>query len=337
MQPIEISASGLVTGLGWTAPASCAAIRAGITRNQETNFVLGYEPLIGVPVEMSPPLSGREKLLQMSVLAVGECLEELEPELRATVPVILCLPEEGRPGQSEAMDGRFLFELRYCLGLEANLLTRALVPLGRVSGAQGLIEADALLQAGHEACVIVGVDSLLTLETLVAYHDLGRLKTESNADGFIPGEAVAAVLVRRPKASTASLQCLSVGTGLEPAPLGSGEPLRAEGLSRAVRHALDEAHLQPKDLDFRIADLSGEQYGFKEASLAMTRVMRAPKQRFETWHPAECVGEVGAAIIPLMLAVALAARRRGYAAGARLLCHASSDGPERAAVVLQAA
>jgi 3-oxoacyl-[acyl-carrier-protein] synthase-1 len=87
-------------------------------------------------------------------------------------------------------------------------------------------------------------------------------------------------------------------------------------------------------VDYRITDSNGEQYWFKEAALALTRTLRVRKERFEIWHPADCIGDVGAAVVPCILGIALAAARKSYAPGRGSLCHFSGDGSERFALVL---
>jgi 3-oxoacyl-[acyl-carrier-protein] synthase-1 len=43
--------------------------------------------------------------------------------------------------------------------------------------------------------VLVGVDSLMTAGTLDHFHKQRRLLTAHNSDGFLPGEAAAALLL----------------------------------------------------------------------------------------------------------------------------------------------
>ena len=69
--------------------------------------------------------------------------------------------------------------------------------------------------------------------------------------------------------------------------------------------------------------------------MALTRVVRKVKPRFDLWHPGDCIGEVGSAIGACVLAVALAATRKGYAPGRCILCHFGNDEGERAALVLE--
>jgi 3-oxoacyl-[acyl-carrier-protein] synthase I len=183
--------------------------------------------------------------------------------------------------------------------------------------------------------VVAGVDSLLVGLTLNAYNKAGRLLTEANSNGFIPGEAAASVLVGPSSVPGPRLTCRGLGYGSEPAPILSEEPLRADGLREAIINAFQDASATWEDIDYRITDANGEQYWFKEASLALTRTMRIRKVEMDLWHPADCVGEIGAAVVPCVLGVALYADRKCYAPGPGVLCHFSADGPERGVLVLQ--
>ena len=69
----------------------------------------------------------------------------------------------------------------------------------------------------------------------------------------------------------------------------------------------------------------------KEAALAVTRLIRDPMSEAELWHPADCVGEIGAAAGPLAVTLAATACAKGYAAATRILCHLSNDSAERSA------
>ena len=86
--------------------------------------------------------------------------------------------------------------------------------------------------------------------------------------------------------------------------------------------------------DYRITDANGEQYVFKEAALAITRILRVRKEEFDIWHPAECVGEIGSAVVPCSLGFALTASRKKYAPGNCVLCHFGNDAGERGAIVM---
>ncbi|MCI5130115.1 MAG: hypothetical protein D3904_01030, partial [Candidatus Electrothrix sp. EH2] len=158
-----------------------------------------------------------------------------------------------------------------------------------------------------------------------------RLLTEKHSNGFIPGEAGAAVLLGR---RDAGLMIQGIGFGEEKAHIESEEPTRAEGLTQAFQAAFTAAGLSMRNMHYRLTDANGEQYKFKEGDLAVTRSLRDHKGEIDIWHPIECIGEVGAAIVPVVLAVAEAAARKNYAFGKNVLCHFSDDSGERAAMIL---
>jgi len=128
---------------------------------------------------------------------------------------------------------------------------------------------------------------------------------------------------------------MGIGMASEPAPIGSGEPLRADGLTAAIRAALQDAAVEMHQIDFRVTDISGEQYYFKEAALALSRILRQRKAEFDIWHPAECIGESGSVAGLVAVIVADAASKRAYAPGPMVLCHMSDDVGDRAAIVLR--
>jgi 3-oxoacyl-[acyl-carrier-protein] synthase I len=336
MQPIAILNAGMVTSVGFTAPASCAAIRVGITGFAETRFMFDGERLIGSPVPFEEGWRGREKLLQMVVPAIDECLTGIDPEQCRKISFILCLAEEDRPGRFPGLDDGFFREIQQRLG-RTFAPQSYLVARGRIGAVQAIDYARRLIAAGHPYCVVAGVDTYLVAQTLSAFRDERRLMTAENSNGFIPGEAAAAVLLGPAGSAAGRLACVGIGYGSEPAPLGSGAPSRADGLVAAFHAAFADCGMTIGQTGYRLTDLSGEQYGFKEAALAMTRTLRDRKEEYDIWHPADCIGEVGAAAVPAVLGVALFAAGKGYAPGPRVLCHFAGNGAERAALVLAAA
>ncbi len=334
MGAIAIYSSGMVTAVGLDAPASCAAIRVGISGAVETRFLFADEWLQGCPVPLDEPRQEIEKLRRMVVLALEECLA-VAPAPLNEYPLLLCLAEKDRPGRLTGLDHELLGAIAADLAGDVHPDSR-LYSAGRVGGVQALDQARRLIAAGAPGCVVAGVDTYLLTRTLTAYDAAGRLITAENSNGFIPGEAAAAVLVgpvRRQ--SEPQLLCLGLGFGREPAPWASEDPLRAEGLTDAIKAAFADGRCDYGDVDFRLTDNNGEAYGFKDGTLAVTRTLRDRKEEFDIWHPVECVGEVGAAMVPLMIGVMQAATAKNYAPGPGALCHVSGEGDERAAWILQ--
>jgi 3-oxoacyl-[acyl-carrier-protein] synthase-1 len=333
--PVTILDAGMVTSVGFNAPASCAAIRVGITGFVETHFLFAGEWLLGGSVFFERPWQGREKLLHMIVPAIEECIKNIDHISTTEIPLILCVAEPDRSGRFPDLDERFLREVQARMDKQFHPAS-TLIANGRIGGVQGVDQACKLIAEGWPFCVVAGVDSFLTAETLAAYNKNRRLQTADNSDGFIPGEAGAAVLLGSVvQTAIPHMQCLGTGYGEERATIDSEEPLRSDGLVQAFTLALADSGKKFQDLDYRITDISGEQYGFKEAALVLNRLLRVRKEEFDIWHPSDCIGEVGAAIVPIMLGIALTAAQKGYAPGPGVLCHVSSDTTERAAMILR--
>lgn len=338
MIDLVMAACGMATSVGLSAPAACAAIRCGLTNFNEIRFMDSHgQWLIGAEVPLENPWRGRAKLSHLAALAVKEATVGLDGNALRQTPLVLCLAHPERPGRILEQDQHLLLEICQQVGtdFDAQSLT---IANDRVGGVQALAKAHELLATGrYRHCLVAGVDSYLTGATLAAYEKENRLLTEKNSDGFIPGEAGAAVLLTTARqAPEAAIAIQGWGSGQEPAHLGADLPLRGDGLAAAIKNALAMAGCDLGDLDYRICDLSGEQYYFKEAALALLRLLRKRKEEFDIWHPAECIGETGAAIVPVMLAVAAAAAAKGYAKGPRVLLHCANDDGRRGALVLSA-
>lgn len=337
MKPLVLRASGMATAVGPTSAATCAALRAGINGFAETHFLdEAGEPIHGSAVPLESPLRGREKLVRLAAAAVSECLQAAGDIASNEIPLLLCVAEKNRPGRLSGLDDLLPREI------EAELQVRfhpksSVMAEGRIAGAHAMKSAERwIYEERRPFCILAGVDSYLVAATVSAYDDRGRLLTSRNSDGFLPGEGAAAILLAaQGKAAQSELCCTGIGMGKEKATVASEEPLRADGLVEAVKTALADAEATLDQTDYRIADVSGEQYGFKEAALLVARALRSRKVSFPLWHPSDCIGEVGAAIVPCVLGVALAAARKGYAPGRGVLCHFGNDDGSRAAMILR--
>ena len=191
---------------------------------------------------------------------------------------------------------------------------------------------------------MAGIDSFLVGPTLSAYDAKYRLLTTANSNGFIPGEAGAAVLLGAPdSAADSQFCCIAIGFGHEKVTIESKDPFRGDGLTEAFRNLQRDGVVSLDDTDYRYTDCNGEQYGFKNDRLAYSRTARKLKARFDHLHPADSVGEIGASVVPCILGLALTAARKGYASGPGegpepgkgVLCHFSNDEGERAALILR--
>lgn len=348
---LAVVGAGMVSALGFNGPANWAAMRAkicGLRQRQPTDPHSG-EPLSVGRADVPQWWEGVAKYADILAAPILECLLQAErlglaPAVVAHVPVIVALSEPDRIGRPEHLEVELVTELTARLGpLHADSST---IARGRSGGVLALDLAARLLRAGRSACCIVaGVDSFLHLAGFEPLIDRGRLLTPDNSNGFFAGEAGAAVLVTGGRNfRCGELHVLGLGMAKEAAVIESDEPLRAEGLTAAIRAALRAADMTMLDIAYRLTDLNGERYKFKESMLAMARLNRkvdergreAPEdQTLELWHPIEFTGEIGAAIMPCLLGLAWQAGRGGWAPGPTSLCHLSDDDGDRAAAVLR--
>lgn len=322
---LEIIDAGMVTAVGLDAASSCAAMRGKIDGFQETRFIASSgEWLTGAPVPLPRNWIGLKRLAHLAAGAIHDIFEST-PDARNQCSLILCLAEEGRPGTLTPDSAKLAGLIGDIIDIPAKTKTRVIAH-GRPSGIVALEQARRILQRGEAPYVlIVGVDSYLSGVSVAHYLANERLLTPDNANGFIPGEAAAAVLVSATKPGALALG--GVGLARELATIYNKEelPLRADGMTEAYRLAMEQAGVTLAQVNYRIADLIGEQYFFKQTALAALRLERDRKAFQDLWSPAESLGNVGAAVVPMMIGMALAAQQKGYSGGTPVLIEASGD------------
>ena len=333
---LAIRRVGLVTSVGLTAEASCAAFRTKSSNPTETRFIdSDGEWIMAHQVALEQPWRGLTKLAKMAALAIEEALEDLPRAQWVSNPLVLSVAEAERPGRLAGLDDELLLKIQRELG-GVFAKASAVVTQGRVGVAVALMQARNLIkQGGYVRVLIATTDSLLSWPTLSHYEREDRLLTARNSNGFLPGEAAGALLVQAAAGKAGELVCSGIGFGREAAHLDSGDPLRADGLAQAIKSALADAGCAMHDMDYRITDVSGEQYYFKEAALALSRTLRQRKETFDIWHPAESTGETGATAGAAVIALAHAACRKAFTLGPNILAHMANDAGQRAALSLQ--
>jgi 3-oxoacyl-[acyl-carrier-protein] synthase-1 len=330
---VAVLCTGLVTSVGLSAPATCAAIRAKISNPTETRFIDARgDWLAAHQVQLEKPWRGRTRLAKMASMAIQECLASVDRNERAKIPLLLCVAERSRPGRMDGLDDLLFDDIAQELGVKFSAKSD-LIPHGRVSGAVAMERARAMLRDGLPQVLIAAVDSLLGWPTLSVYQRQDRLLSAENSNGFVAGEGAGALLIGR-DTGNGEPRCVGIGFGTEDAVVDSDKPLRGDGLTSAINHALTDAGCALHELDLRVTDLSGEQYYFKEASVALSRSLREHKESLPLWHPAESCGEGGAIAGPVCVAVAARAASMGYAPGPGALLHFAADDGARGALIM---
>lgn len=337
MTRLAVIATGMVTPVGLNSAASCAAMRAGISGVAFEGVwdVESGDYISAGKVELPHWWVGLGKLAELVVPAINECLQAAKQTPPTSIPILLGVADRNRPHRFARLEESLLQLVESRLNLAHNP-DSILIPLDRVSGVVAIDHAQKILKSGRSnLCIIAGVDSFVQQNVVDAYNAQRRVLTPGNPDGFIPGEAGCAVLLALAgDPNRDELEILGTGAAKEDAGIDSGIPTRADALTESIRSALAQANLAMHDTAYRITDLNGEQFKFKEAAFAEGRLMQKKLvEIYDLWHPNEYLGDVGAAIVPCVLGVAFVAGQKEYAPGPRAICHFSNDDGRRAAVV----
>ena len=333
--PIGVSCLSLVCPVGFTPEGATAALRAGLDGFTDLPYAdSAGEPIVGALVPGLPAdLRGRARLVELLAVAVERAGPRLPGGLAAAdLPLILCTREPGPAGPD--VEG-VLSEAEARLRVRFRRDGSARVARGPVGAFEAVAQARRLLNDRRtEACLVAAVDTHMDARVLHGLDESRRLKTAVHTDGVIPGEAACVALVSRRAMTPTWLPVRGLGFAEETATVLNDEPLLGKGLASAVRAALDEAGLTLYEVDFRLSDVAGESYAFEELVLAQLRLTRRPRQSQELWHPADRVGDCGAAAGLIQLCWAEQALARGYAPGRVALAHGSAATGARAAAVL---
>lgn len=333
---IFVSATGMVTAIGNTADATCAAMRAEIAGFQEIPFVDGAgRIIIGAPARNAvAPKLGIPMFVEMVSLSIEQCLKDRSI---CEIPLLIGLPLKDETGRPRGLDQRMLSDLENRLG-QALHPSSGVVPLGGVSCFHALLSAARILSEGHcNECLVCGVDSLINGPSLKALERKNRLKTDTNPDGLIPGEAASCILVSRKKQGDGGNKTIICGFGFstEDVDLTSNEPVTGVGLASAIKAALSDSGMNMGNIDFRFSDITGERRAFQEANYALGRVLRERKEKFPFLHLMDTIGSVGAAAGCCIIAHLKHLFERDAAPGETALCETSSNDGARAVVIVQ--
>jgi 3-oxoacyl-[acyl-carrier-protein] synthase-1 len=350
---VVLTGIGMRAALGGHAVQVAASVRAGLSRLREWS---DYETRDGplVTAFTDPNLGDRawpEKALELLQQPLAEALagaqladftEVCRPNGSGRARAYVATPYADRPGTGEEAFkelGQTLGEDLFGEGVSVPL---ELVAMDHAAGAVATARACEALQRGEaDWCIVSGVDSFLEGGMLDALLAADRLKTRSVPSGLIPGEGGAVLVLetatsaRRRKAPVLA-HIDAVALEREEARWSPEAPVSGRALVRAIERATDAAG-GPAAFTRVIADLNGERWRFLEWALAESRLSDHLPRGWRLWHPADAMGDVGAAFCPVAAGLAVRAFARRYAGGGKVLVVASSERGERAALALAAA
>ena len=194
-----VVSTGMVCPVGLTGAAACEAMRADIAMLEELSYCDNQgEPIIGAVVPgLVPELSRKDRLLEMLVMALADCLGDDPSISTLEIPLLVGLAEENRPGGGASLADTVVAEMQTTLGRKFRPNRSGAIPKGHTSGFEALrIAREWLRNSDIPGCLVCGVDSYVNANSLLWLDQHWRLKTPANQHGLIPGEAAAAVLVQ---------------------------------------------------------------------------------------------------------------------------------------------
>jgi 3-oxoacyl-[acyl-carrier-protein] synthase-1 len=331
---IAIVSVGAKTAVGLNARQTAFLLRAGFPAMTESPLANAEgEPITMAFVPtMDGWLTGAERL---SALARGPFEEAIAPlgDIVADVHVAIdegCLDAALTIHLLEAMVKRVMPAARVQVEARGEAAPGALIPTA----------IQALESRRSEVVVIGGVHSDHDPRAIAALEASGRLFSRDNLDARIPGEAAAFfVLMRAGDVARRRLapmaRVLGVGAGRERArPDNDHSAHEARGLTAAVKHATAQLLADGRTVGWTLNDLTSEMRRLYEWQSVFIRTQNILGNPYYIDSPAQRIGYLGAAAIPLFVAMASTAWRHGYAPSPLALATAGNDGGDRAALVL---
>ncbi len=334
MSNVAIVSVGARTAVGLNARQTGFLLRAGFPAMTESPLAGGD----GEPITMAfvPTIDGAlTGVERLCALARAPFDEAIAPVRDAAAEVHVAIDEE-------CPDAALTIQV-----LEA-MLQRAM-PAARVTVvARGEAAPGALVPAAIQALetrradvvVIGGVHSDHDPRAIAALEASGRLFSRDNLDARIPGEAAAFfVLMRAPDAARQRLaplaRVLGVGVGRERArPDNDHLAHEARGLTAAVKQATAQLAADGRTAGWMLNDLTSEMRRLYEWQSVFVRTQNILGNPYHIDSPAQRIGYLGAAALPLFVSMAATAWRHGYAPSPLALATAGNDGGDRAALVL---
>lgn len=233
-------------------------------------------------------------------LAAAALTEILPSCSESPLSLFLAGPE---PIPCSVIEGHFLTLLSKAAPGRIDPVSSRLIATGRPGGLQAIELAFRYFSQINATQVLIGgVDSLIDLHLLGLLTREDRILASGIADGFVPGEGAAFILLSTVETGQ------TIGVVRKPAITAerghrySEEPYRGEGLAEAFNQALQNYSGSPIEKVY--SGMNGESFGAKEYGVSMMRNQRKLSASFKHEHPADCFGDLGAAMGPILVGLA---------------------------------
>jgi len=345
---LYIAGIGMITPVGFDAPSTAAAVKAGISAYAESDFYddeFNKIKLATVPEAILDDCLNEEllrgeldsrqaRMLQLSKSAI----EEIKPKMpkNGKIPLILSVPEQDENTDCK-LEKTFIENLVLQSDINIDLNASRIVSNGRSGGLVAIKLAFRVLEStGVQFVLVGGIDTFFDKNKLDILASSGRLLTNEAVDGFVPGEAAAFILLTT-NSSHMGMQNLpslfEPGLGEEEGHIYSETNYTGDGLSDAVRTAISLACVS--GIKKIYTSMNGEHFWAKEYGVAVSRNRQAFDEDVKHEHPAEFYGDAGAATGVILVGLAVVDMRLyNYRAPCLICC--SSDRVFRSAIITMA-
>lgn len=218
-----------------------------------------------------------------------------------------------------------------------------------------LQEVCHILQSSDEfdAMIFTGVDSLLEADSLRAWHANQGLSARGHDIGFVPGEGAAAIMLRRESDLKPDDKILARIRSISAAKAASDSP---NELAKTIDNVLSQAQIKPKDIpaiihntgnriedELEWHDVAQQHFGSQLTQQQRIEIMRGqldPADLPEHKGPRRLQlplvwGDVGAAALPMQIAVAIGGFAMPSLQADRFLLVEAGEGNGRGALLLE--
>lgn len=316
---LYIADTGMITPIGVNTQMTLASLNAGISAYQDSQYMnRSYVKMktaviptdaIEIPEVESDKILAKQarykRMLGIASTALTEVFEQYTEE--APLPLFLGGPESTL-SKTTAIDSDFIKHLADISGANLDVKRSRLFATGRTSVLEAIDLAFSYIEQTEANHVLVGgVDSFIDPYVLAGLEMELRVLSSNNSDGFAPSEGAAFLLLTKQKSTfnaqdnTAAMltrPCFADEAGHR----YSDEPYRGDGLATATTKAL--AAINNAKVTNLISSMNGESFSAKELGVTMLRNSKKLAENLNIEHPADCVGDTGAAVGAILIAIA---------------------------------
>jgi 3-oxoacyl-[acyl-carrier-protein] synthase-1 len=319
MMPLAITGMGARTPVGPGAHETFFSVQAKFNGFRES-FVIdhtGEHVVVSAIPPFLPQVGEEARLLELGTAALVEALQSAAKSWpqRRRLGLVLVTPEPAERPAHWSFPSTVLQSLVALLPEPRQGPSPLLVPGGHTGWAQALEHVSRLLSQGQvDACVLGAVDTLCTPRTLEHLDRQRLLRNDQEEDGMIPGEAAAFLVLEplRARPPVSPLAC--VAAWADSAALADEKPpLPGAVLTRATRECLRRGGERDATPGLIVSDMGGAKHEALEVAFARFRAFRDQASSALLLHPAECLGDVGAATGPLLMVLATLCHVHGMA------------------------